>query len=578
MKSFLWVGFALACVGVGCASEPGQIAGGAGGSGVAVTGPTTASTTSTTIASSTGTGLPCGQDCSTIEVPVCFEATCNAQTHACEIHASSDETPCEDGLFCTVDDACSDGVCQPGKAFDCGADIDECNGLTCDEEEHGCLPHPLVNGVSCTTTAPCEDNAICQNGHCLGAPKDCSTASDECNPAVCDPNQGGLCVPMVGNDGGSCTSGDLCMENKTCSAGQCVGGTPIDCSFETFGCFVGVCDPSTGFCNSAPVPPGGGCIPSGDECHEGACDTGGNCIASSTPGNDGVSCQGTDVCKFGTTCSAGQCVGGQPVDCSFADFGCFTGVCDPTFGFCDSVPIGVGESCPEATDACHQGICDVSGACVGSPANDGGGCDDGSVCTVNDTCSAGTCSGIIVGAGTVYFSEDFSDNSAGWTLDSEWQIGPAMASDGTQGGGTFPDPALDNTATADNGVAGVAIGGHAVQSVHPFYYLTSPVYDVSTIPGPLFVDYRRWLNSDYPPYMSDDVEVFDGTSWVTVWSNAAFDQVIAEDSWTQQSAEITAYKNAGFRVRFGFAIGSSGVYKVGSWNIDDVAISSAPCN
>ena len=32
-------------------------------------------------------------------------------------------------------------------------------------------------------------------------------------------------------------------------------------------------------------------------------------------------------------------------------------------------------------------------------------------------------------AAVTLFSEDFSDNSAGWTLNLEWPIGPATASD-----------------------------------------------------------------------------------------------------------------------------------------------------
>ncbi|WP_196811806.1 S8 family peptidase, partial [Dolichospermum circinale] len=80
---------------------------------------------------------------------------------------------------------------------------------------------------------------------------------------------------------------------------------------------------------------------------------------------------------------------------------------------------------------------------------------------------------------TTYFSDDFANNSKGWTLGTEWQIGAATASTGHVYGN--PDPGTDNTPTADNGVAGVVIGGNAsTAALHDFYYLTSPVINTST--------------------------------------------------------------------------------------------------
>ncbi len=74
-------------------------------------------------------------------------------------------------------------------------------------------------------------------------------------------------------------------------------------------------------------------------------------------------------------------------------------------------------------------------------------------------------------AQTVDLEEDFSDNSAGWTLGTEWQIGPAVVAACSQ---QASDPAQDHTPTADNGIAGVVIGGCAGTAVHDFHYLESP--------------------------------------------------------------------------------------------------------
>ncbi|MFM6606790.1 MAG: S8 family serine peptidase, partial [Dolichospermum sp.] len=92
---------------------------------------------------------------------------------------------------------------------------------------------------------------------------------------------------------------------------------------------------------------------------------------------------------------------------------------------------------------------------------------------------------------TTYFSDDFANNSKGWTLGTEWQIGAATASTGHVYGN--PDPGTDNTPTADNGVAGVVIGGNASTALHDFYYLTSPVINTSTA-NQLFFEFARWLN------------------------------------------------------------------------------------
>ncbi|MEH2294226.1 MAG: DUF4347 domain-containing protein [Nostoc sp.] len=172
------------------------------------------------------------------------------------------------------------------------------------------------------------------------------------------------------------------------------------------------------------------------------------------------------------------------------------------------------------------------------------------------------------------FSETFANNNAGWTLGSEWQIGSATASSGQDFVDTYPvnpDPAFDNTATSDNGVAGVVIGGKAsTAALHGYYYITSPVINTNGT-GKLNFDYYRWLNSDYTPYMQNTVEVFNGSSWVTVWTSSG-PPPIADNAWTKQSFDITAYKSSATQVRFGFKIGDSYVSTVSSWNLDDVKI------
>ena len=173
------------------------------------------------------------------------------------------------------------------------------------------------------------------------------------------------------------------------------------------------------------------------------------------------------------------------------------------------------------------------------------------------------------------FSEDFADNHAGWTLGPEWQIGQATASSGEQSG--FEDPASDFT--GEGGVAGVAIGGDAGVALpdprHAAYYLTSPEVD-TRVDGSVYLTFRRWLNSDYAPYMVSAVEVLDGDTWTVLWQTG--DSRVADCSWTFQSLDLTPHKSAATRVRWGFSIGDPGVYRVSSWNLDAVKIQTAQCS
>jgi len=414
-------------------------------------------------------------------------------TGTCVFMPADDGDPCEDGMFCTDGDTCLDGECVGGPLPDCGSSADPCLETACDEESDECAPVPKPNGSSCTATDPCMVNAICQNGLCLGAPKDCSAAPvpDECHVAVCDPQQNGMCVPILGNDGLECTTfGDPCMVQKVCDQGACVGGVPKNCSAFTNGCNNGACEPVTGACFADPVPPGGTCL--------------------------------------------------------------------------------------EATDACNTGICDMNGACIGQPANDGGSCNDGSNCTVNDVCGAGTCAGTPDPNYTVFFSDTFSSASQGWTLGPEWQIGPAMAS--SCGFSVGNDPATDHTPSADNGIAGVVIGGCYQHVAHGDYCMESPVIDANP-PGSVFLSYYRHLHSDYPNFMSSHVDVSSngGSTWTPVYSVPS-GQSQNDTQWTFASFDVTPFKSATMKVRFCFSIGTvGGLFTGGGWNVDDVVVATSAC-
>ena len=422
-----------------------------------------------------------------------------------------------------------------------------CKVATCDMAIKQCVVGSDVDGTECDDQLFCTTGDSCQAGVCTGAaPNTCGVEPEACQEVVCNEDSQTCSETPLVNDT-PCTAADLCLQNTKCTNGLCLG-EENDCFFAPLPgpCHVATCNPATGTC----VP---------------------------QPGNFNLDCDDVnDPCTWGKTCNtSGSCVGGAPADCSPLTVGCFNGACDMVSGQCVAQPIAVGGACNAAADDCNVGSCDMNGTCQPVPANEAGSCEDGNPCTVNETCTLGTCGGGQAVPQIVFFSEDFADNTAGWTLDTEWQIGPAISSvsPGSCGNG---DPGTDNTPTMDNGIGGVVIGGNAGTSIHAPYWLTSPPVDTSVATGSLWLGFHRWLNSDYTPFMKNLVQVFDGTAWVTVWESGP-SPGIQDGVWGQQVIDVGAYKNTAMQVRFGFEILQGGVFTCSQWNVDDVVLANVVC-
>jgi hypothetical protein len=455
------------------------------------------------------------------------------------------------------------------EASDCGFLASSCTIGAC------------VNGVcqrvasnefgSCDDGLYCTEDDVCVARECAGGlPKFCPSL-DSCHLGVCD-EELKTCKNIAGNDGAQCEDGDACTNTGQCVAGACKKGSQIDCSIFDGACSIGACDPAVG-CKPIPKNNGAACDDgkaspcSTGQCVEGAC--------TSVAVNNGGACDDGLFCTIKEKCNNAKCEGGEPNPCA-PPGGCWIASCDENFDQCSAVPGNNGLACDDGSNCTEGSVCN-NGACQGgAPVNDGAACDDGSVCTTGESCSAGLCTG---GTGiTIYFSEDFADNAAGWTLGPEWQIGFATAS---VGGAHGADPAVDHSPTADNGVAGVVIGGNASQNLHSYYYLESPVIDTSVAAGQVHLGFYRWLNSDYDPFMHNSIDVYNGSQWINLWTTGQFPGI--EDSppngagWTFVTHNLTAYKSAQMRVRFGFDVASGGVFSIGSWNIDDVLIAEQAC-
>ena len=224
---------------------------------------------------------------------ICTQDSCNSQSGMC-VHTPLNSIPCDDGNKCTVNDSCTNGVCQ-GTFISCD-DNNPCTDDTCD---------PMAGCVFIPNTKPCDDGNACTTGDkcmagvCKGTPVVCDDGNP-CTNDTCDPVRGCVFTPVDGNlcdDGNACTTGDKCV-NGTCK------GTPVSCN-DNNPCTYDTCDPAQG------------------------------CIHYLAP--DGTVCDDGNVCTQNDVCINGTCQGGNLVDCNDNDI-CTYDFCDPSIG-CYHIPV-----------------------------------------------------------------------------------------------------------------------------------------------------------------------------------------------------------------------------------------------
>jgi len=451
----------------------------------------------------------------------------------------------------------------------CNSLDDNCNGMI-DEGNPG-------SGGSCTTPLPgvCSAGTFqCQNGGLVcvqtlqPSAETCDNKDNNCNGFIDEgnPGGGGACTTPLP---GVCSAGTFQCQNGGLVCVQTMQPSPETCDNKDNNCngFIDEGNPGGGAACTTGLP--GVCSAGTRTCSNGTL----VCTQTQQSGNeicDGLdnNCNGT--ADEGNPGGGGACMTGQPGVCAQGTFQCQGGtlVCvsntPPSAEICD----GLDNDCNGTVDNGNPGGGAACSTGLAAP------CANGVVTCTNGALSCG-------GPVTVY-EETFATATAGnnwngWTLGTEWQIGSATASTGHQGGN--PDPSADHSPSVDNKVAGVVIGGNAsVAASHGFYYLTSPIINTSAA-GNYMLDYWRWLNSDWYAWMVNSIEVFNGTSWVTIWSEphvyvtGAASETILDTAWTNLTYDLSAYKNASMRVRFGFKTQVDlDSWLMSSWNIDDVVV------
>lgn len=98
-------------------------------------------------------------------------------------------------------------------------------------------------------------------------------------------------------------------------------------------------------------------------------------------------------------------------------------------------------------------------------------------------------------------------------------------------------------------------------------WLVSPAFDATAASGDVTLEFRRWLNIEGPSSRTAKIEVYNGNSWVNIWTNSS---AVSDNSWSTQTIDLTSYKNSAMRLRFGWS--GAATSKVSGWNLDDIVV------
>ncbi|MEK6676181.1 MAG: VWA domain-containing protein, partial [Planctomycetota bacterium] len=277
---------------------------------------------------------------------------------------------CDDGLYCTVSEVCSNGTCGGGLPRDCGDSV-SCTNDSCDEANNVCVHNPVnakcSDGLYCNGVETCHETLGCQAGTPPCSPDGVACTVDGCDEAT------DTCTHTP-NDA-ACSDGLYCNGTETCDAllGCQSGSSP--CPPDSVSCTVDGCDEATDTCTHIP--------------NDGAC-------------NDGLYCNGVETCHPTLGCQAGTSpCPPDSVDCTMDGCDEATDTCThaPNHAACnDSLYCNGVETCdvllgcqagttpcPPDSVACTVDGCDeATDTCTHAPNN--AACSDGLFCNGTETC------------------------------------------------------------------------------------------------------------------------------------------------------------------------------------------------
>lgn len=94
----------------------------------------------------------------------CSNGVC--QAGHCNITPINEGKPCNDGLYCTINETCKSGFCV-GAPNPCPTGA-ACVKGTCDEASKACVMTPIPDNGACDDGNPCHANAFCSGSVCTG--------------------------------------------------------------------------------------------------------------------------------------------------------------------------------------------------------------------------------------------------------------------------------------------------------------------------------------------------------------------------------------------------------------------------
>lgn len=295
----------------------------------------------------------------------CATVECVPATGKCVTTNLTDNTPCNDGVFCTTLDRCFGGKCT-GDANNCDDGL-PCTADSCDETvlSGDACKHDKValEGVKCSDGSACTSDDICATGFCTGKAIACDD-KNVCTVDKCDKLSGCTYAPTIA--GTSCDDANACtgdpgnnnagFKQDFCDGtGKCKGGDPKVCAADN-PCVDIPCNPT-----ATQLPSGGGKL---------GCEN--KISLSGKPCNDG------NACTTGELCQVGFCSAGTPTSCDDNN-DCTQDGCDKLKG-CGHNPVNV--ACDDKDPCTEKDLCQA-GKCFGLAAN----CDDENICTL-DSCDA----------------------------------------------------------------------------------------------------------------------------------------------------------------------------------------------
>ncbi len=303
----------------------------------------------------------------------CTIDSCNTATGKCSAAAVKDGTACDDGQLCTLNDVCSAGKCLAGQPKECGSGGKACVEGFCEASSGKCKTKPSAKGTLCDDGMFCTQNDACDaNGNCEGGEKkDCSSLSETCVSGTCDEGKK-ACVAVNDPKNTECNDGQYCTIKDACDGnGGCTINKLRSCATSTTACQVNQCDEAKNTCALVAAKDGTECsdgdkCTSGDTCKSGKCLSGvetckncklasdcndnnvctndsctlGACVNKATSGvcNDGDNCTISDSCKNG------KCSSGALKNCNDGTK-CSSDSCDKVTGKCKYTAANAGKTC-----------------------------------------------------------------------------------------------------------------------------------------------------------------------------------------------------------------------------------------